>query len=316
MPDEIRDLTNICKRCNNSVTTGLRCKKCGIMSHRSCLKAIKAKFYDDSTVDCCLNLSTPSNTTTVDISETTDITMDVGKSVEQIKIAYLEEINRQKDLVITNQAMLIESLQVQIKLLNRDILAQPENCMNVNVPSTSKSSCYAQGSNENNKSLKKKAKVEQQISPQFAPSEVSRAIHTAHTSKVCHELINLTSDPPEKTQKTQKNSRKLLVGNADSDGEKSTFKSAKITQMKHFHITKCAPETTKEDLIGHLRNIVPMVQVEPLKSRHPVQYSSFKISIPTLEAPNIMKAELWPSGVVVNNFFRAKSQSKPNAKVT
>lgn len=61
------------------------------MSHKCCLKAIMAKFYDVPTVDSCVNFAAPSKTTTVNISESTDITVDV---------------------VITNQAMLTESLQV------------------------------------------------------------------------------------------------------------------------------------------------------------------------------------------------------------
>lgn len=51
----------------------------------------------------------------------TNITIDVDETVEQIGITYLREIIREKDTIICNQAMLIESLQAQISLLNRDL---------------------------------------------------------------------------------------------------------------------------------------------------------------------------------------------------
>lgn len=322
MPDENRNFSssNICKRCNNSVTTGHQCRKCGTISHKSCLKTIKAIFYDDSTVDCCLNVSASLKPSSVVNSESTDSVVDIGKSVEQIKIEYLEEIVRQKDLVIKNQAMLVDSLQAQITLLNRNVASQTQRV--VNIPPTSISDCGKKelsNKKKKNKAINKKVMVEHQNAPQISSSDVSRALHMAHTSKICNEVVNLTSDlqvESQKPHKIQRNSRKLIVGNADSDSGNSSFKSATIVQMRYFHITNCDPNTTQEDLMQYLEKIVPMVQVEQLKSRNPVQYASFKISVPTVEASKILKPEVWPSGVVVNHFFRAKHQSKPISKET
>lgn len=320
MPDEIRELssTNICKRCNSSVTNGHKCRKCGTLSHKSCLKAIKATFYEDSTVDCCLNAPVSAKKSNIAKNESTVNNVDLDKSIEQIRIAYLEEIIRQKDLVINNQAMLVESLQAQLTLLSSNISARTES--NSKVPSKPKSSSYSEmTSNGNNKSANKMDFSEQQkTSKKIMSSDVSCAIHTAKASKLCHDVINLANDVEEKpinSMKSQKNRRRnLLVGSADSDNGSSSFKSAKIIQMKHFHITNCDPNTTQEVLKLHLNKIVPMVQVESLKSRNPEQYSSFKISIPILEAPKILKAELWPSGVVINQFFRPRSQQGSNTK--
>lgn len=317
MPDGNRNLSssNVCKRCNNSVTTGHKCRKCGIVSHKSCLKTIKAIFYDDSTVDCCsTNLASVKSSNAANI-EATDITVDAEKSVEQIKILYLEEIVRQKDLVIKNQAMLVESLQAQITLLNRNIQIQTENT--VNTPSTSDSGSYSKVMSKGISKTVNNDLAKQQFTTQIKSTDVSRALHVAQASRVCNDVVNLTSDlkaKSQKTQKVQRKSRKLLVGSADNDRENSNFKAAKVVQMKHFHITNCDPGTTQEALTLYLKNIVSSVLVEPLNSRNPVQYSSFKISIPTDDASMILKPELWPSGVVINHFFRAKQQSKSNTK--
>lgn len=310
MPDENCELhsTNICKRCNNSVVTGLKCRTCGVVSHKSCLKTIKAKFYNDSTVDCCVNIPVSVKTLNPATNLSTNIAMDVDKTVEQIKIAYLEEIIRQKDLIINNQAMLIDSLQAQIKFLNRDISNK-----SANVPLTPKHVSYSEvTSNKKTKSHNSKENDESQNTSQVTPSAVSRAIHNAHASKVCHELVNLASDVPART-KNQRNARKLLVGNANHDRENLNFKSARIIKMNYFHVTNCDPETTSEDLTSYLKTIVSSIQVDRLQSRNPSQYSSFKISVPSEDVPKILKSELWPSGVIVNKFFRAKSQNKPDS---
>lgn len=313
MTDENRELSssNFCKRCNNPVGTGLKCRKCGVVSHRSCLKAIKAKFYDDSSVDCCGNNPVQVKTSNPTTTETANINMDVGKTVEQISITYLEEIIRQKDLIISNQAMLIDSLQAQIALLYRDTSAKPDN-----IPSTSNQVSFSDVVNNKKtktKSVNKKESVEQHNTVQIRPSAVSRAIHNAHASKVCQELVNLTRDLPVKAP-AQRNTRKLLVGNSENDSGNLKFKSAKDTKMNHFHVTNCDPDTTHEDLLVYLKTIVPVIQVETLKSRNPTQYSSFKISVPSEDVSMILKPELWPSGVIINKFFRAKNQNKPNGK--
>lgn len=311
--------SNMCKRCNNPVTTGHKCRTCGIVSHKSCLKTIKAKFYEDSTVDCCLHPPVTSKSTNATTNSSTNISLDVEKAVEQIRITYLEEIIRQKDLVISNQAMLIESLQVQITFLNREVSSHAvdvhPNPKTASYSKTASSSKVLSNEKEKAKHSNKQLNIAQENkgTSQIAATTVSHAIHTAHTSQLCHDIVNLTSDIK---LNSKSNPRNLFVGNAESDSVISSFKSAKITQMRHFHVTNCDPETTKETLMLYLKDIVPNVQIEMLKSRNPTLYSSFKISIPKLEAPKILKPELWPSGVMVNQFFRAKRQSKVEASNT
>lgn len=294
--------TNVCKRCNKTVTTGLKCRTCGIVSHRSCLKTINAKFLDDFTVDCCINQPMkPVDTTN------TNINIDVEKSVDQIKVTYLEEIIRQKDLLINNQEMLIKSLQAQISLLNQQMSTQT-----VLAPTAASSNSYAKvtANNKNKQLAKTETVVKQNQKPStslITPSNLSHAIHTTQTSKMCQEIINLTNDVQVGTKR---NSRNLLVGNAESHCDNVSFKSAKYTRMRHFHVTNCDPATTKDALKTYLTEFIPEVQIEVLTSRNPTHYSSFKISVPSSEASKILKAELWPSGVVVNKFFHAKRQTK------
>lgn len=294
---------NGCKRCNNPVGTGLKCRTCGTVSHRSCLKTIKAKFIDDSTVDCCTNLTVPIRTAD---NTSTNINIDVEKNVEQIRITYLEEIIRQKDLLIDNQGMLINSLQAQISLLNQQVSPQVVNAL-----ATVNASSYAKVVSDNmSKALHKEenASIQNQKpnTSRIKATTVSHAIHTAQTSKLCQDIVNLTKDVQVNSKRNPHN---LLIGKAESAQQSTSFKAAKYTKFNHFHITNCDPATTKEALSSYLTEIVPEVQVEVLSSRNPTYYSSFKISVPSSEAPKILKEEVWPSGVVVNKFFLPKRQS-------
>lgn len=299
---------NVCKRCNNSVVTGHKCRQCGVISHKSCLKTIKAKFYDDSTVDCCHNQTAPMKSSN---EVATNITIDIDKTVEQIRITYLEEIVRQKDLIINNQAMLIESLQAQISLLNREVSSKAAI-----FTSSNNSSSYSKVTS-NNKNLSEKNDQEngqkqnkkQGTSQSAAP--VISAVHSATTSRLAQDSMNLANDKPPTTRR---NTRNLLIGNAVDVEENSCFKSAKYVRMKHLHVTNCDPGTTQEALSSYLKEIVPSAQVEGLISRNPSQYSSFKISLPSLDAHKILKPELWPNGVVVNQFFLSRKQSKDSEK--
>lgn len=98
---------NMCKICKNFVITAHKCGKCSAMSHKSCFKTIKEKFCEDSSVDCCHSQPSPTKSSNVITDISTNITINVDKTAEQIRMTYLEEIIRQKDSIISNQAMLV-----------------------------------------------------------------------------------------------------------------------------------------------------------------------------------------------------------------
>lgn len=47
-----------CKRCLKRAPNGVKCIKCGRVSHPSCLKAVKnVKFHEDNLITCCEDFS-------------------------------------------------------------------------------------------------------------------------------------------------------------------------------------------------------------------------------------------------------------------
>lgn len=73
---------NVCKRGYNPVTTGRKCRKCCLVSHKSCLKTIKANVFGDSTVDCYINVTAPLKPADAISDANTNIATDVEKTVD------------------------------------------------------------------------------------------------------------------------------------------------------------------------------------------------------------------------------------------
>lgn len=307
--------SNKCKRCKNSVTSGLKCVVCGTVSHKSCLNALKSvKFIDDVTVNCCLDV--------MDGEAVDDQSLHLSAkapTIEEIKIKYLEEILKQKDLIIENQAIAIKSLQDQLSLI-RNIPSRHnsiEPTPTLEMTSTAGSYAGAVGKNQT-KSSKSLGKVNPSGTPkQISSAAVSHALHVAQSSKICRDIIhldNMDSTPPPSVTKPEaasgprKRSRNILIGDAKDLPSTTSLKSANESARRHFHTTNWDSNTREEVLLSYLKSFSPQVSVEKLNSRDPERYASFKVSVPISDVPAITKPEIWPSGVRVNQFFRARSQ--------
>lgn len=307
---------NKCKRCKNSVQSGLKCITCGVISHKSCLNALKSvKFIDDVTVNCCADSSEDQAVCNQPITQGQKMSyQDTKSSVDDIKIKYLEELLRQKDLTITNQAIAINSLQDQVSYLKRELMIseKPISDKVINEP-ISKPLSYAQASSRSISSNTSSKNTSKAAVSNITPSAVSHAIHLAKAHEVCQNIVQLNEDRQDGNERVmqhsvnrvRRRSRNILIGDSNDLSTNSILKSAKDVSFKHFHSTNWDPETSDEALLNYLKGIVSEVKIEKLNSRNPSIYASFKISVPSVDVDKIMKAEVWPSGVVLNQFFRS-----------
>lgn len=313
---------NKCKRCKSSVQSGLKCITCGVTSHKSCLNALKTvKFIDDVTVNCCADNTADQAVCNQSVSEGQKMSYQdsTNANVNDIKIKYLEELIRQKDLTITNQAIAITSLQDQVSYLKRElsIFEKPAGEKTTHEP-ISKSLSYAQASSKNiTSNMSSKSKTSKAIVSNVTPSAVSHAIHLAKAHEVCQNIVQLNQDKQDVNERVtlqavnhvRRRSRNILIGDSNTLPTNSTLKSAKDASFKHFHSTNWDPETNDETLLNYLRGMVPEVKVEKLNSRNPSIYSSFKISVPSVDVDKIIKTGVWPSGVKINQFFRSNKSA-------
>lgn len=72
----------------------------------------------------------------------------------------------------------------------------------------------------------------------------------------------------------------------------------------HLHAYGLDPITTTTDIITHLNSKgITNPKVQKVKSKHPDEYASYKISVPSNLLNEVKKPELWPTGVKVNRFL-------------
>lgn len=282
-----------CVRCKSTtIKTGFRCRNCGRLSHKSCLKDMKnVKYYKDDTITCCdsegvvspskdkskKRTSSSSSTSSVYLPNAAFLGGDNQNIADKITIKYLEEIIRQKDeiikqkeLVISTQVLAIEALTEQIKLIKHSVQQR-----NVISPSNSFSE------NPNNLRLK----------------SISN-----------HRSTNISSN-----LKQTVNGRNMLTGT--NTNSTCPFKAAAAVisedskpNIKILHAMNFEPDTDATELSNYLKTLAPNVNVQKLNSRHPDIYASFKIIVPSDECDKLLVSDIWPEKVVLNRFlFRKKS---------
>lgn len=319
--------SNKCKRCKNPVQTGLKCVVCGVISHKSCLNALKTvKFLDDSTVNCCNGSS--DITTIRDQSVRSPDPVGAHFSTEDIKIKYLEELIRQRDIIIETQSVAIKSLQEQVSYLKNELEKQSSFVKRVADTERTRppQSCSSKVANKDTSSGSNGGNNFNVAPSYVTAAAVSHAVEMAQTSVTSQNVIHLNDDlqnigensnsVPQRGPrfKNPRKSRTILVGDAECLSDDSILKAAKAVALKHFHTTNWDPDTNDESLTKYLSELVPDVQVEKLNSRNPRIYASFKVTVPSSEVHKITKPEVWPSGVRVNQFFRSRQYNKSQPK--
>lgn len=317
-----------CKRCKNQVTDGLKCLNCGTLSHRSCLKSLKnVKYLSDKSVICCAEANsagTSSSTTSSPISSKTE-------NPDKIKIELLQVIINQKDLVIENQKIAITALTDQIALLKLTKPLVSNNSANNSVTGTIKKTSPNLISRPTDGTTNKESCISAndiaiavEKAPDKSPALNNSANHslTSTGKKTSSNPTNRSLESPtikepfispnnlaiavENDQNKISHTRKsgnILIGSRTND---CPFKAAKRTNVKYLHATNFDPDVCERSLEKYLRNYAPGVQVVKLNNFNPSRYSSFKIEVPSSEIDRILIGDIWPSEVIINQFFRSK----------
>lgn len=308
------DASTNCTRCKNPARTGIRCIRCGKVSHKSCLKIMKnVKFLDDDNVICCA-AEVPDNLTDLQVNaapskENIVKSVTISDDVDKIRISYLEEIICLKDLIINNQALAITALTDQIALL-KDSLSRGLDQLSNDLP-------HSVIKHSNIKSVDRATSSSTSTaSPVISQKTVANAIHNAKALTVCTETINLENDTIKQPQHKSSNktrARKILIGKQENS--LCPFKAAETRPTRRiyeYHVTNLNPDTDVAALCGYLKGFAPNVIVDKLNSKNPQRYSSFKVAVPEDESVCILNSSIWPQDVIVNRFFRSKgSRSVP-----
>lgn len=265
-------------------------------------------------INCCEGIAVTENTSS-NLEKPlvqSEIIFDNVQSIDKITIKYLEEIIKQKDEIITNQKIAIQSLSDQVQLL-KSISASGSAASSVNVETVQEP--LAKKKLNNLKKFKRDAHKQTIPSSEKTVSDVASSSHatSATGAKLMCEIINLNNDvinngPLTKSEPSNKKgrTRSILVGcSKNSDSDECPLRAASTTRTIYhaYHASNFEVGTDENILCNYLCNYAPSCKVEKLISRQPLRYASFKVTVLKEEAEHILQNQIWPEGVVINRFF-------------
>lgn len=105
-----------------------------------------------------------------------------------------------------------------------------------------------------------------------------------------------------KSKRGRNNMRDPIVGELQTD--KAMLKA--VPRRTCLHVTRLHPQTTSEDVTESLKEDLPGVVCEQLRSRFPESYASFKVTIDQDDLNKAMTPLLWPKGTFVRRFFQRR----------
>lgn len=77
-----------------------------------------------------------------------------------------------------------------------------------------------------------------------------------------------------------------------------------ITRYAHLHVFGMVPTTTPEIITKYLTERgINDTKCNQLKSKHPEDYASFKVSVPFERLEEVKKSDIWPAGARINRFL-------------
>lgn len=310
------------------------------------------KLRKNELIDLLINGSLPGNVTSEVLisfvnkmkNETTsDESPEVDKSagikreeksgnILKIEVKYMSELLIQKDQVIANQAIAIEALQNQIKLMNHspksDDINTPKDINsrqkvksqqrngNSHVKNTDHSQIDKIEINEERNSVSgvsyaSKITDKKNINMNTNSQLISVSNESGHSAKKS-EILEKNEWEKVTYKKPKRHSNRTLVV-----GEFSSANVQGIEKMKTLHVTNLRPDVKKEDFQSFLlQKFSANVKCEPLNSRFPEAYSSFKVTIPISDYDKALIPSNWPNHASVRNFFRSKKAVTRQSSIT
>ncbi|KAK4879830.1 hypothetical protein RN001_007976 [Aquatica leii] len=298
---EISDRSKSCKRCNKVPQTTVECIVCNSCFHPSCAKYTKnIIFIDDKYVNCC-DL-TSNNGELEQVRNTSEV------DIYKIELKYLHELLKQKDLVIKNQQIAIESLQNQILMINeyskiskihnnvdKDKDVRTFNVRDKNV-AVSQHAVNKQNSSKDNNVKTNKNMDNQSCSLNTDASSnrkntYSSAVMANDNSATVYANVNKPLNQEKKindTLKTSKTSNLIVYGKNDA------AEILGIQKNSFFFLTRVQPKNEVDDVIKFLtKNNIFVVSCFKLDYKNwPSPYYKILMEKPTFEVACNIKDDL------------------------
>nr|CAI5837725.1 unnamed protein product [Callosobruchus analis] len=256
-----------------------------------------------------------------------------------MEIKHLREVAAQRDKVIANQSIAIETLQNYNNLLN--IIFDGNNQDNKasmlmeSVPSTGNQANYRPTSGNKvpdyrnvvtsiatmvkpvpefdsapGKSMAKSLSTNNltQVNP-ITTQQVAAAIHQVSAEQTVNRVASLDDQndgyetkrtESEEWKKVEYRRRKQNV-TVVGTGEVSTMKASikAVPSLEYYHVFNLHPSTLCENVTDFLKHEFPEVTCSQLTSKHPERYASFKVGIYNSNVNSFLEPTSYPANSIV-----------------
>lgn len=226
---------------------------------------------------------------TMKISELNEVTSSIVKKETDNLLSVINELK-------TDVQNLKESNIELIKLLTNKNTASYvlEN------PNKPRSSDRKKPTSLANVFINKKPAQQNKVLP--SPEIQSRLEPSDHVAGVDKASVEETDGKWSEVVKRKKKFKKIdvIVGNS-----KANTDIKGVAKFCHLHVYRLAPDMQANQLSEYLKSKnITDITCEPMTSKFPNVYSSFKVSAPAKYFEDLMKPETWPDEVCVNRFFQ------------
>lgn len=339
-----------CKRCKSIAQSGLKCIKCGVVSHNSCVSRLKnITVIDDKSIICCDFAETErsdviDNDFDVSFSSAKDVMQQKTGELYFMEVSHLKEIIVQKDIIIENQKDVISSLKEQIcllnKILNKEVIKSDSICVvpsdkqilkpNKNNwsratrqpgPAPKEETLACTVSNAHQNLSMPTVKSQNLTKPTNNSCSSNEKVNKISTDDVSNALkLNLTKIKCQEIIHlnedpfTEVKHKKKRKSNKTIVGNMDLGENPKVkaaSKLAFLHVFKLHPDTTAEELTSIINPTFPEAFCEKIKSMYPRFYSSFKVTINEANLNNAWNPEVWPKGAWVNQFFHSRKPITP-----
>ena len=318
-----------CKKCKSLPITGLRCVRCGSLSHPSCVKLLKnVKIISETQIVCC------------DSDDGMSKNENNYLTPQPVDASSINNSDNDNILMLINVAM--QPLLQKIEMLRKEVYDLKENnkdlvrllTNNGNVPSFASkfpskpisahtNKCKYEDLNKPDPSLKKQIPVIRNVDKASKRNEDNECIQkSADDTKQTEQTLGSSDEDghfldtekenpwvePKRRSKNKKKPQFSITGTSQYNADAgNNFKSTYVKKA-WYYVGKVSQETDIDAVKSYICDKLSSEDVTVEKLPVKGSYQSFRVGVLFAFKDVLFKEEFWPQGVTVRRFnFASKS---------
>ncbi|KAJ3655761.1 hypothetical protein Zmor_014875 [Zophobas morio] len=159
------------------------------------------------------------------------------------------------------------------------------------------------------------AKIEDYQSRKMIPKNqrVEAEVHSKQKDNEKDLELVIPKKKSRAVKRPENKNKNYVIGTNQSEETSSTLLVA--PKKAFWYVSRLRPGTTVQQVVDFLNPDFPEVRCEPIDSKYPQHYSSFKVIVNLANKDNIMDPNIWPQETYVARFFHRKAKTEEGGGV-